>query len=138
MLAKLNLKDFSEQTIRAINKLSLTELSNLKLEDVRFLGEITSANLIDRIAVLKSSPIADYVLVGSLGFSSIAIEKWKTIFNKIDIIDLIVMTERNKGYQQMFFEAIIKYKSDIFIFIQGYYRCFMQNKHFDKYPQFNI
>ena len=93
MLAKLNLKDFSEQTIRAINKLSLTELSNLKLEDVRFLGEITSANLIDRIAVLKSSPIADYVLVGSLGFSSIAIEKWKTIFNKIDIIDLIVMTD---------------------------------------------
>ncbi len=52
--------------------------------------------------------------------------------------EYILKRERNKGYQQMFFEAIIKYKSDIFIFIQGYYRCFMQNKHFDKYPQFNI
>ena len=93
MLAKLNLKDFSEQTIRAINKLSLTALSNLKVEDIRFLGEKTSVALIERIKELKDTPTLDYVLVGSLGFSSIAIEKWKIIFNKIDIFDLLVMTD---------------------------------------------
>ena len=93
MLAKLDLKDFSEQTIRAINKLSLTALSGLMIEDVRFLGEVTSKNLINRITELKDTPMYDYVLVGSLGFSSVAIEKWKTIFSKLDIVDLLVMTD---------------------------------------------
>ena len=52
--------------------------------------------------------------------------------------EYILKREKNKDYQQMFFESIIKYKSEIFLFIQGYYRCFMQNKPYDSYPHFNI
>ena len=115
MLAKLDVKDFSEQTIRNINKLSLTALSNLKVEDVKYLGDITSKSLVDKITALKNTPINDYVLVGSLGFSSVAIEKWKTIFSKIDIIDLTIMTDEEltntlqsiKGIGPLTIETII-------------------------------
>jgi CRISPR-associated endonuclease Cas1 len=42
-----------------------------------------------------------------------------------------------KLYTQTFFEAIINYKSDIYKYIQQYYRCFMGRKSVTNYPMFN-
>lgn len=95
MLQKLNFKDFSEETIRAIQKFSLTDLICIEQKDVAFLGEITSKKLIERIQELKSTPVYDYNVIGSLGFSSIAVEKWKLIMNKISLNDLISMTDED-------------------------------------------
>lgn len=91
MLQKLNLKDFSEESLRSIAKFSLSELFALTIDDVRFLGELTSQKFMERIRHLKETPIFDYKIVGALGFSSIAVEKWKLILNHITI-DQIIQT----------------------------------------------
>ena len=46
--------------------------------------------------------------------------------------------ERNGYYMQMFYEVLIKYKMEMFLFIRNYYRCFMQNKSIKEYPKFEI
>ena len=38
---------------------------------------------IDRVNELRTQPIYDYKIVGSIGFSNIAVETWKKILNKI-------------------------------------------------------
>lgn len=91
MMQKLNLKDFSEAYISQISKYTLTELLNLKLDDVKFLGDITSKKFIDRMDELKTKSIYDYKIVGSLGFDGIAIEKWKLILNKYTLHEILNM-----------------------------------------------
>jgi CRISP-associated protein Cas1 len=49
---------------------------------------------------------------------------------------LLRYDERVK-YTKIFFEAIIKYKSEIFKYLQQYYRCFMGRKSVKSYPKFN-
>ena len=93
MMQKLNLKDFSEAYISQIAKYSLTELLELKLEDVEFLGDITSQKFIDRMNELRTVPIYDYKIIGSLGFDGIAIEKWKLILNKYTLQEILSMSE---------------------------------------------
>ncbi|MDN4752953.1 type V CRISPR-associated endonuclease Cas1 [Porphyromonadaceae bacterium W3.11] len=46
--------------------------------------------------------------------------------------------EKNKEYQQLFYDALIPYKGDVFDYVQSYYRCFMQKKSVSEYPQFLI
>ena len=44
--------------------------------------------------------------------------------------------ENNKVYSQVFFDSLVPYKTDIFRYIQSYYRCFMGRKAIDQYPKF--
>lgn len=46
--------------------------------------------------------------------------------------------QMNSEYCKVFFDALITYKTDIFLFVRDYYRCFMQSKSIDLYPQFKI
>lgn len=46
--------------------------------------------------------------------------------------------ENNSLYSKLFFDAIIPYKTKIFIYIQQYYRAFMQGKSADNYPTFQF
>lgn len=46
--------------------------------------------------------------------------------------------EFKKIYVQVFFEAIIQHKNEIYKYIQQYYRCFMGRKSATIYPTFNI
>lgn len=86
---RLGLKDFSEESLRGLGKFSLAELLNTKLEDVQFLGEVNSKKFIDRIEKIKVSPIADYKIISSVGFTGIASEKWRMILKKIPLSDII-------------------------------------------------
>jgi CRISPR-associated endonuclease Cas1 len=45
--------------------------------------------------------------------------------------------EMRKVYTKVFFEAIIEHKSEIYKYIQQYYRCFMGRKSVKQYPFFN-
>lgn len=45
-------------------------------------------------------------------------------------------TERNGDYCRVFFDAFIPYKTDIFKYVQSYYRCFMGKKSVQQYPTF--
>lgn len=46
--------------------------------------------------------------------------------------------EKNKEYSIVFFDALTPYKNDIFKYVQQYYRCFMNNRNSEYYPQFTI
>lgn len=94
MLQKLNLKDFSEESLKSIARFSLTELMNLKREDILFLGETNSQKFIDRMNELKTQPIYDYRIVGSLGFSNIAIEKWKLILKHVPLLAIMILPDQ--------------------------------------------
>ncbi|MEG2243721.1 MAG: CRISPR-associated endonuclease Cas1 [Muribaculaceae bacterium] len=50
--------------------------------------------------------------------------------------EYILKIEKNKDYCKMFYDVLVLRKSDIFIYMQGYYRCFMQRKNTELYPQF--
>ena len=86
MLDKLQLKDFAGERLQSIGKYSLTELMNLRVDDIKFLGEINSQKFVERMNELKTKPIYDYQIVGALGFTGIAQEKWKLILNKFSLL----------------------------------------------------
>ena len=46
--------------------------------------------------------------------------------------------ERNADYCRVFFEALIPYKTEVFKYVQSYYRCFMGCKSIRQYPVFNL
>lgn len=93
MLQKLNLKDFSEESLKAIARFSLSELFSLTRKDILFLGDVNSQKFIDRMTELRTNPIYDYKIMGALGFSGVAVEKWKLILNKLSIMDIAHMDD---------------------------------------------
>jgi len=95
MLGKLNFKDFAEASLTAIAKFSLVELLNLTKDDVIFLGDITSDKLIQRMNDLKTTPIYDYRIIGSIGFTGVAIEKWKLILSKYTLSEILNMNSED-------------------------------------------
>lgn len=52
--------------------------------------------------------------------------------------EYVLKFEHSHDYYKMFYDALIPYKVEIFKYMQSYYRCFMQNKPTDNYPQFEI
>ena len=93
MMKKLNLKDFSSESLKSIRLKSLHELLNVKYEDVKVLGETNANKFMERVVELKSTPMYDYQIVGAIGFSNIAVETWKKILNKIHLQDIIDQDE---------------------------------------------
>lgn len=93
MLQKLNLKDFSEESLKLVAKFSLSELFSLSKKDVEALGPNNSQIFIDKINELKINPIFDYKIIGSLGFTGIGRDKWKLILNKISIDEILASSD---------------------------------------------
>lgn len=89
MMAKLNLKDFGEETFRFLGTSSLTQFLNYTLEDVKELGPLTAEKFIERINEIKTTLIYDYKIMGSIGFTGIAIETWKKILRVIPLNDIV-------------------------------------------------
>lgn len=46
--------------------------------------------------------------------------------------------EKNGDYCRVFFDALIPYKTDVFKYVQTYYRCFMGQKAISQYPRFEL
>lgn len=46
--------------------------------------------------------------------------------------------EKNGDYCRVFFDALIPYKTEVFKYVQQYYRCFMGAKSVSTYPTFNL
>ncbi len=91
MLKKLNLRDFAEESLSKVGIFSFKELMELKQSDISYLGDINSKKLIDQLNKLKTDPIYDYKILGSLGFTGLAIEKWKLILSKYTLGELLSM-----------------------------------------------
>lgn len=95
MMSKLNLKDFGEETFRALGTTSLHQLLNYKYEDVEFLGHLTALKLIDRINEIKNTPIYDYKIMGAIGFTGLATETWRKILNVIPLNSIINLNDED-------------------------------------------
>lgn len=95
MMSKLNLKDFGEETFRVLGTNSLSELLRYTYEDVKNLGPLTAEKLIARINEVKTTPLYDYKIMGSIGFTGIAIETWKKILNIIPLIQVVTDTDED-------------------------------------------
>ena len=89
MLDRFGFKDFSEETVRALNLTSFYQLMNLAMDNVRFLGPINASNLINYINQLKTSEIVDFKLLSAFSFDNMADETWKLILKQYTIAELI-------------------------------------------------
>lgn len=89
MFQKLNLKDFSDEYLKNINVYHLSELMNLTIDSVRFLGPLNSQKFMDRLEELRTKDIYDYEIIGALGFNNIAKESWRLILNKFTLDELL-------------------------------------------------
>lgn len=89
MLVRFGFKDFSEETVRALNLTSFSQLMNLTYEQVEFLGPINSANLLNYINQLKNSEIVDYKLMSAFSFDGMADETWKLILREFTLQEIM-------------------------------------------------
>ena len=90
MMAKLNLKDFGEAKVAALNIHSLGDMFKMTREQLLpILGEAFTEKFLERMEYLKTAPIPDYIMVGALGFTGISSGKWKLVFERMTLKDFI-------------------------------------------------
>lgn len=90
MVDKLNIKGFSEASLRAMQVISFDDFIHIT-EDraVRALGEVNGKKFYAILQDFLKNPIYDYRIIGSLGFTGVAIETWKKILRQVHINDII-------------------------------------------------
>ena len=89
-LCKLNIKDFSTETIRSLGIKSLRQLLNYPQREAEaILGPIESKNFFSRIQELKSKIYPDYRILGAIGFSGISTETWRKIMQHMKYESII-------------------------------------------------
>ena len=90
MVKKLGIKDFSTAYIQELHITSLASLLNYnKQTAVSILGEKLASKLMLRIKEFNESIKYDYFVIGAIGFSSIALERWKIIMANVSIEQII-------------------------------------------------
>lgn len=108
MLKKINFRDFSDATVKELQISSFTDLINIKPNRLVSLGEINSKKFMDRVNELKTKQVYDYTIIGSLGFTDIAIKTWKIILHNIRIEEIINCESANLEYKLMKIKGIGK------------------------------
>ena len=99
MMEKLSFKGFAESSIRKLGIGSFTELLQIPDNDViRSLGEGNGRKFIMSRQTFLNTPIQDYRLIGSLGFTTVAAETWKKILTKTPI-DFLIHKNQQDLYQ---------------------------------------
>ena len=94
LFKKLNIKDFSSESIRALGVNWLRELYQLPKETViEKLGEANGIKFLQRLEDMRSTKFSDYRILGSIGFTSIASETWKIILKNVSIEELLANTD---------------------------------------------
>ena len=94
MIAKLGLKDISEERVKALGITGFAELMELPSEKIyNTLGEAIGEKLIEQINNIKLNPIKDYDIVGAIGFNNLAQKSWKIILNTITLDELICLND---------------------------------------------
>lgn len=94
LFKKLNIKDFSSESIRALGGNWLRELYKLPKETViEKLGEANGIKFLQRLEDMRRTKFSDYRILGSIGFTSIASETWKIILKNVSIEELLANTD---------------------------------------------
>ena len=106
MMDKLGIKGFAESSIKKLGAKSFTELMQMPNEPIiAALGVANGNKFIQARAQFLSTPIMDYRLIGSIGFTNVAAETWKKILNAIPL-DIILTS---KPYD--LFDKLVRIKS---------------------------
>lgn len=93
MLAKMNLKGFSDSTICQLGVYSFHELMMMSEQDMQIIGPTNAFNLRTALDKLRIEPQEDYKIIGALGFTGLSSRKWKLILSTISIRDLVKLSE---------------------------------------------
>lgn len=92
MFAKMNIKGFADAAFSTLPCTHFYELYNIsKDEYINLLGSANGSRLYDELNNLRTAGIRDYIIMGALGFSSIAHKKWQSILQYISVKDLETM-----------------------------------------------
>lgn len=97
MLAKLDIKDFSDATVEALGNKSFVDMMNMSIDDFAVLGPTDSIKFYNQLQALKTNRLPDYRVIGSLGFTNIAAKKWKLIFQNITLVELFHLYDITKN-----------------------------------------
>lgn len=93
MLNKLGFKGFAEETVRKLNITSFHDLMNMTFERARILGDGNADNLMIALDDFLATPVLDYNILGSLGFTGIASATWKKILSEVSLKDIISLND---------------------------------------------
>lgn len=96
MVARLGIKDFSVASIEVLGVSNLYELMTMTIDQMEDLGPNNSQKFYTSLQDLCTHPWPDYRVIGAVGFSDLAIETWKKIFNWISLEDLFGMYLDNR------------------------------------------
>lgn len=107
MFSKLGIKGFANSSFEALGKSHLYELFEIDDDTIREkLGEADGTSFILSLRSLRSNPIKDYIVMGSLGFTSIAHKKWQSILQYITIGNIFDLYQRSRSEEE-FRQALI-------------------------------
>ena len=102
MFSKMNMKGFAEATFKALhcnNFYQLFEYSELKL--IELLGEADGKAFYSVLKGLLNNPQNDYMILGALGFTSIARKKWQTILKFITLRELYSLYKNSNSVENL-------------------------------------
>ena len=93
MLAKLNVKGYSDQSIRMLKVTTISQLLDMPEPNMRTILGLNGTKLYNDLKKLKEAGLPDYRLIGSIGFTNIAIAKWKLILNNITVEEFLSFSD---------------------------------------------
>lgn len=109
-LAKLKVKDFAYESVKLLEVTSLKQIMNLSDEQLSVFGPNDMFNLKEQLHKIMETPEYDYKLIGSLGFSDIAIKKFQIIFKFFTIEELLELFDKSKNRINDVIEKMTKIK----------------------------
>lgn len=127
--------------VNAILDIGYTYLFNYIECFVRMFGFDLYVGVYHRLWFKRKSLICDLVepfrcIIDRIVLAAINRNQFKQTDFKWEKGECHLRPDKNKEYMQVFFDALVPYKNEIFKYVQTYYRCFMGNKEINQYPQF--
>jgi CRISPR-associated protein Cas1 len=74
-------------------------------------------------------PVIDYAVRKAVNLNQFKEEDYR-LYGKRYVLEW----EKSPAYTKLFVSEIMKYKDELFLYIQGYYRAFMKQKDIEEYP----
>lgn len=108
MFAKMNIKGFAEASFSSIS--DLDHFYKLYNPDgsvstefyVEKLGVADGQSFANALTYLRTTPQKDYIIMGALGFNSIAHKKWQSILQKVKLEDLCQIYKETRDSNQLY------------------------------------
>lgn len=100
MFSKLNIKGFAESTFTLLYNNGVCHFKDLYNDNIimnleTIIGEADGLAMRNELLKLKDSNINDYMIIGSLGFTSLGYKKWQLLLQYITIKELNSIDKNN-------------------------------------------